>query len=67
MVPRMRAFGNRMVLAAAGMPVVLGMQHWSNLSEERRSLLAAQELLRQQGYACGTVDCLRLRNVVGNL
>ena len=65
MVPRRRAFGNRMLLAAAGMPVVLGMQHWSNLSEERRSLLAALELLRQQGCACETVDYLRLRNVVG--
>lgn len=56
-----------MVLAVAGMPVVLGMQHWSSLSEERRSLLVAQELLRQQGYACGMVDYLRLRNVVGIL
>ena len=56
-----------MVLVAAGMPVVLGMQHWSSLSEERRSLLAALELLRQQDCACGTVDCLRLRNVVGIL
>ena len=67
MVPQRRAFGNRMELGVAGMPVVLGMQHLSNLSEERRSLLAAQELLRQQGYACGTVDYLRLRNVVGIL
>ena len=67
MVPQRRASGNRMALEVAGMPVVLGMQHLSRLSEERRSLLAAQEPLRQRGYACGTVDYLRLRNVVGIL
>lgn len=56
-----------MVLAVVGMPVVLGMHHWSRSFEGRRSLLAAPELPRPQGYEGGTVDYLQLRNVVGIL
>lgn len=49
------------------MTVVLGTHHWSRPFEGRRSLLAALELLRPQGYACGRVEHLLLRNVVGIL
>ena len=66
MVLRKWAFGNRTVSAVVGMAVVLGMHRWSrSLFEGQRSLLAAQELLRPQGYECGRVDCLQLRNVIG--
>lgn len=67
MVLRRRAFGNRMVSVVVGMMTVLGMHRWSRSFEEQRSLLAAQEVLRPQGYECGTVDYLQLRNVVGIL
>lgn len=67
MVLRRRAFGNRMVSAVVGMTVVLGMHRWNRSIEERRSLLAARELLRLPGYECGTVDYSQLRNVVGIL
>lgn len=67
MVLRNWALGNRMVSAVVGMTVVLGMHRWSKSFEEWRSLLAAQEPLRLQGYECEMVDYLQLRNVVGML
>ena len=49
------------------MPVVLGTQRWDRSFEGQGSLLAARVLLRLQGYECGMVDYLQLRNVVGIL
>ena len=58
MVLRRRAFDNRMVSAVVGMKTGLDMHRWNRLSEERRNLLGAQELLRLQGYESEMADCL---------
>ena len=47
-----------MVSAVAGMKFVLDTDHWSSLFAGQRNLLAAQEVLTQQGYGCETVDYL---------
>ena len=67
MVRRRRASGSRMVSEVVGMTVVRGMHRWSRSFEGRRSLQAAQELLRPQDYECGRVDYLQLYSVVGIL
>ena len=67
MVLRRRALDSRMVSAVADMKVVLDMNHWSRLFAGQRTPLAAQEVLRRQGYGCETVDCSQLRNVAGTL
>ena len=58
MVLQRRAFDKRMVLGVAGMKAVLDKDHWSRLFEGQRSLWAAQEVLRRQGYGCEMVDYL---------
>ena len=65
MVLRRRAFDSRMVSAVAGVKVVLGTHRLNRLFAGRRNRLAAQELLRPQGYECERADYLPLRNVVG--
>lgn len=67
MALRRCAFDKMMVSAVVGRTVLLGMHRWSRSFEGQRSLLAVQEVLRPQGYACGTVDYSQLGNVVGIL